>query len=61
MAYKPGTDPAVPGNLLRVWVKSADNFRRMDGEGKPMEMPVVHKQADFYELVGPCPRRPGRW
>jgi hypothetical protein len=60
-AYAAGTNPALRQNILRVRVKNADNFLRVGYDGKPMELPVVHVQADLYELVGPCPRKKGRW
>lgn len=60
-AYAVGTNPSLRQNILRVRVKNADNFLRVGYDGKPMELPVVHVQADLYELVGPCPRKKGRW
>jgi hypothetical protein len=60
-AYAVGTNPSLRQNILRVRVKNADNFMRVGYDGKPMELPVVHVQADLYELVGPCPRKKGRW
>lgn len=60
-AFRPGTDPMLRENVVRVRVKSSENFCRVGGDGKPMELPVVHLQSDLYELVGRCPRRKGRW
>lgn len=57
-AFKPGTDPAVRANILRVRVRDSKNFIR-SVHGKPMELRVRHLQADLYELVGACPRRKG--
>lgn len=60
-AFAPGTDPMHRQNILRVRVKNAANFCRVGGDGKPMMLPARHVQVDLYELVGPCPRRKGRW
>lgn len=58
LAYAPGTDPADAKNVLRVRVRSAENFMRFV-HGKPMEIKARHVQADLYELAGQCPRRKG--
>lgn len=58
LAYAPGTDPNEPKNVLRVRVRSSENFMRFV-HGKPMEIKVRHVQADLYELAGQCPRRKG--
>lgn len=60
LAYKPDTDPHDPKNLLRVRVRSSENFVR-SVNGKPMELKARHIQADLYELATPCPRWKGRW
>ena len=60
LAYKPGTDPQRAENILRVQVRSSENFVRFVN-GKPMELKARHLQADYYELAGACPRRKGRW
>lgn len=57
-AFKPGTDPAVRSNILRVRVRDSKNFIR-SVHGKPMAVRARHLQADLYELVGACPRRKG--
>jgi hypothetical protein len=43
------------GGMVRVHVKNAANFRI------GMQIQAVHVDADLFELIGPCPRRPGRW
>jgi hypothetical protein len=58
LAYAPGTDPADAKNILRVRVRSADNFMRFV-HGKPMEIKARLISGDQYELVGNCPRRRG--
>jgi hypothetical protein len=58
MAYAPGTDPQDKNNLLRVRVRSSENFMRFVN-GEPMKLKARHIQADLYELVGRCPRRKG--
>lgn len=58
LAYAPGTDPGVPKNILRVRVRSSENFMRFV-HGKPMEIKARLVQADLYELAGQCPRRKG--
>lgn len=60
LAYHPGTDPTDSQNLLRVRVRSSDNFLRFVN-GKPMELKARHIQADLYELATACPRWKGRW
>ena len=60
LAYAPDTDPHDSKNLLRVRVRSSENFLRMV-HGKPMELKARHVQADLYELATPCPRWKGRW
>ena len=59
-AFKPGTDPQKWQSRLRVKVKDSTRFSRMDNTGKPMALLCRHLQADFYEHVGPLPRRKGR-
>lgn len=58
LAYAPGTDPSDPKNILRVRVRSSENFMRFV-HGKPMEIKARHLDADYYELAGQCPRRKG--
>lgn len=58
LAYAPGTDPHDAKNLLRVRVKTSENFVRFVN-GKPMPLKARHVQADLYELAGQCPRRKG--
>lgn len=58
LAYKPDTDPHDAKNILRVRVRSSENFVRFV-HGEPMKLRARHVQADLYELVGPCPRRKG--
>ena len=60
-AFLPDTDPRERQNVLRVRVKDDANFRRIDRTGKPMTLRAFHVQADLYELIGHCPRRPGCW
>lgn len=60
-AYLPGTNPQRRENIVRVRVRSAENFRKTGPDGKPMELLARHVQADLYELLGAVPRRPGRW
>jgi hypothetical protein len=45
----------VEGEVVRVAVNSARNF--VVG----MEIPVVRRQEDLFDLVGRCPRGRGRW
>lgn len=58
LAYLPDTDPRDAKNLLRVRVKSSENFTRFVN-GQPMPLKARHVQADLYELAGQCPRRKG--
>jgi len=58
LCYRPGTDPLRHENLLRVRVRSNENFVRFV-HGKPMVIKARHIQADMYELAGQCPRRKG--
>ena len=60
-AYRPGTDPEQWKNRLRVKVRDGSRFTRFDNMGKPLEITCRHLQADFYEIVGPEPKRKGRW
>jgi len=60
-AFFPEKDPAYRVNIVRVIVKKAANFIKTGGDGLPMTLPARHVQADLYELLGPCPRRMGRW
>lgn len=55
-AYHPGTDPSQRHNIVRVRVKSNENFVRH------MELPArLVQPPDLYELTRPCPRDRGRW
>lgn len=58
LAYAPDTDPQESKNILRVRVRSSENFVRFV-HGKPMAIKARHIQADLYELAGQCPRRKG--
>jgi hypothetical protein len=58
LAYAPGTDPGEPKNILRVRVRSSENFMRFV-HGKAMEIKARLISGDQYELVGNCPRRKG--
>lgn len=62
LAYKPGTDPHDVKNLLRVRVRSSENFLRFIN-GKPMELKarLIEGHTNYYELVGRCPKAKGRW
>ena len=55
IAYKPGTDPTNPNNLVSVNVRSNVNFR------PHMKLRVTHSQGTTYDLVGPLPRWRGKW
>jgi len=44
-----------PKGLVRVRVKTKDNFRA------GMEVRCVHVAGDLFELVGNCPRFPGKY
>jgi hypothetical protein len=44
-----------PGHELRVRVRHTLNFRA------GMEMNCVHDQGAVWDLIGNCPRWPGRW
>lgn len=54
-AYKPGTDPSNPNNILAVRVRSNVNFMRH------MRLQVRQSGPGQYDLVGPLPRWKGRW
>lgn len=54
-AYKPGTDPSNPNNLVSVNVRSNANFLRH------MKLNAMHVEGTTYDLVGPLPRWKGRW
>lgn len=58
LCYRPETDPAKPENIVRVRVRSSENFVRLV-HGRPMVIKARHIQADLYELAGQCPRRKG--
>lgn len=63
LAYRPGTDPSLLTNQIRVRVKDSKNFIRFV-DGKPMELRarrIVGGAEDHFELVGACPRRRGRY
>lgn len=63
LAYRPGTDPSLLQNQIRVRVKDSKNFIRFVN-GKPMELKarrIVGAAPDFYELATPCPKGRGRW
>lgn len=60
-AYHVGKDPADRKNVVRVKVKDNQRFTRFDNNGKPMKLQAVHLTADYYEQVGPSPRRKGRY
>ena len=55
IAYKPGTDPENPNNLVTVNVASNINFL------PHMRLPVQLVQGTIYDLVGPLPRWRGKW
>ena len=55
VAYKPGTDPTNPNNLVSVRVRSNHNFL------PHMKLRVQHVDGTVYNLVGPLPRWRGRW
>lgn len=55
VAYKPGTDPSNPNNLVTVNVRSNRHFLRH------MKLPAQHVEGTIYNLVGPLPRWRGRW
>jgi len=50
-----GNGPTGSPVLLRVRVKTKTNFR------PGMDVRVKHVAADLYELVGHCPRTPGKY
>lgn len=54
-AYKPGTDPTNPNNLVTVHVKANHNFMPR------MKLRVRKTGENVYDLVGPLPRWKGRW
>lgn len=58
LCYVPGSDPQDAKNVVRVRVQNSANFVRFV-HGKPMAIQARHIQADYYELVGRCPRRRG--
>jgi hypothetical protein len=58
LCYVPGSDPLDAKNVVRVRVQSSENFACFV-HGKPMAIKARHIQADYYELVGRCPRRRG--
>lgn len=60
-AFRPGSDPLVRANILRVRVKDARKFSRFDHTGKRMVIRATHLQADLYEVHGPAPRKKGRY
>ena len=55
LAYPPGTDPQNRLNLVRVRVRSNENFVR------GMEFQAQHVNEDLYDLVGSCPRWRGKF
>ncbi len=55
VAYKPGTDPNNPNNLVTVQVRANHNF--LPG----MKLRVQHVEGTIYNLVGPLPRWRGRY
>ncbi len=55
VAYKPGTDPNNPNNLVSVRVRSNHNFL------PHMKLRVRPVGGTIYDLVGPLPRWRGRW
>jgi len=55
VAYKPGTDPTNPTNLVSVRVRSNHNFL------PHMKLRVQHVEGTTYNLVGPLPRWRGRY
>lgn len=55
IAYKPGTDPTNPLNLVSVRVRENQNFLR------GMEIQARHIEHTSYEHEGPCPRTRGRY
>jgi hypothetical protein len=54
-AYKPGTDPTNPNNLVTVNVAANHNFM------PHMRLQVRQTSERIYDLVGPLPRWKGRW
>ena len=54
-AYKQGTDPTNPNNLVSVRVKANWNFM------PHMRLRVRKTGENTYDLVGPLPRWKGRW
>lgn len=55
VAYKPGTDPNDPTQLVTVRVRANWNFL------PHMKLRVHHVEGTIYDLVGPLPRWRGRW
>jgi len=63
LAYRPGTDPRFAENLVRVAVRSSENFVKFVN-GVPMELwarRIDGGAPDHFELAGRCPKRKGRW
>jgi len=54
IAYKPGTDPTNPNNLVSVRVRSNHNYVAH------MRVRVRLVQGTVYDLVGPLPRWRGK-
>lgn len=55
IAYRPGTDPLNPLNLVPVRVASNVNFMRGD------QITARQVSSDVFDLVGPCPRVRGEF
>ena len=55
IAYRAGTDPTNPNNLVSVNVRNNVNFL------PHMKLRVARVSATVYDLVGPLPRWRGRW
>jgi len=58
--YRSGTNPDKREDIVRVKVRDSSKFTRFDNTGRPLEIECRHIQADFFEHVGPTPKRKGR-
>jgi hypothetical protein len=55
IAYRPGTDPSNPLNLVTVNVRANHNFMLN------MKVRASKVSETVFDLVGPLPRWRGRW